>query len=173
VAVGGSKAGQQEMGESFQEGLRHEQRLLHLDEVFAHQASIRPHAWLADLEFLLGSYDRRGRWFEANTEEGLARLVSIFERLELEPKSIEMVLSCLAGELPACASGHTLGPYAVCDRQYVKPRSASRASSYAKVCALRPMESQSRGWGRVLGIAALLGRVVLEWGMDSARASSA
>jgi len=123
-----------------------------------------PTALAADLQFLIGCYDRRDRDFHVREADSLHRLTTLLVGMGVKPSATQVVVRALHPEqaaLPAFATAKALGPFSKCDRRPIGVRSAAKATSYAKWVGIMPITSSKESCASVYALAAALGRVLL------------
>lgn len=121
----------------------------------------------AELEFLIGCYDRRDRDFHVKDARGLERLLGVLRNLGVRPEAAQWVVRSTAKDrdgkvLPDWADQAAFGEFANCPIRRIGVRSVAKADSYAKWLGLMPVTLAGESCGNAYAGFAALALVALE-----------
>ena len=120
----------------------------------------------AELEFLIGCYDRRDRDFHVKDAGSLKRLLMVLRHLDIKPEAAQWVVRSAAKDVegnvfPDWADPATFGEFADCPIRRIGVRSAAKADSYAKWLGLMPVTLAGESCGNAYAGFAVLALVAL------------
>jgi hypothetical protein len=126
------------------------------------RATVDPVGLRADLEFLLGAYDRRDRDFHVKDSQSLSKLTAILVNMGLVPAHARLIVRTVNPDqppstLPACATSQALGVFAGAPVRHIGVRSVKKAESYAKWLGVMAVTQAGESCSSTYAMAAALG----------------
>jgi hypothetical protein len=126
------------------------------------RAAVDPVGLRADLEFLLGAYDRRDRDFHVRDAHSLAKLTTLLVNLGLSPDRSKLIVRTVnpsqpVAGLPTCATKQALGVFTASPVKHIGVRSVKKAASYAKWLGIMAVTQSEGSCSSAYAAAAALG----------------
>lgn len=126
------------------------------------RAAVDPVGPRADLEFLLGAYDRRDRDFHVKDAHSLSKLTTLLVNLGLTPDRSKLIVRTVnpsqpVAGLPPCATEQALGVFAASPVKHIGVRSVKKAESYAKWLGVMAVTEAEESCSSAYAAAAALG----------------
>lgn len=126
------------------------------------RAVVDPIGLRADLDRLLGAYDRRDRDFHVRDAHSLAQLTSCLASMGLTSERAKLIVRTVnptqpPAALPACATKEALGVFAASPVKHIGVRSVKKAESYAKWLGVMVVTQAGESCSSAYASAAALG----------------